>query len=215
MQVLYILMSSPFLIREACHFGTAPLLKTFMSKRVCVMLALCYGIDTLLVQSLAPASLPPVVTSAPSCRTMGLSFGLLYRPSTGTTWELDRQSAATLQQLMPSLDNNQLKGPLGSAIAAVMSSDPKLRQAVLQGACFFALAAGKAGHGRSEAAQEDAPQQQSQLGSQEAQAEDVVALVETSMQKVVEEVRFFCAVQKTATRASFMQCMRFVACVGC
>lgn len=69
---------------------------------------------------------------------------------------------------------------------------------MLQGACFFALAAGKAGkagHGRSEVAQTTAPQQQPQLGSQEAQAQDVVALVETSVQKVVAEV-WRCAVQQ-------------------
>lgn len=84
---------------------------------------------------------------------------------------------------------------------------------MLQGACFFALAAGKAGHGRSEAAQMHAPQQQSQLGSQEAQAEDVVALVETSVQKVIEEVRF-CAVQQTAKATSVMQCMCFTAWVS-
>ena len=121
----------------------------------------------------------------------------LYRPSTGSTWELDRQTAAKLQQLIPSLDNNQLQGPVGSAIAAVISSDPKLRQALLQGACFFALAAGKAGkagkagHGGSEVAQMHIPQQQSQLKSQETQADDVVAVVETSMQNVVEEVRCY------------------------
>lgn len=117
-------------------------------------------------------------------------------------WELDRQTAAKLQQLIPSLDTNQLQGPVGSAIAAVISSDPRLRQALLQGACFFALAADKAGeagkaeHGGSEVAQRHVPQQPSQLKSQETQAEDVVAVVETSMQKVIEEVTC-CAAQQT------------------
>ena len=116
----------------------------------------------------------------------------LYRLSTGSTWGLDRQAAARLQQLIPSLDSSQLQGSVGSAIAAVVSSDPKLRQALLQGASFFALAAGKAGkagHGRSEIAQMHNPQQQSQLKSQEAQAEDVVAVVESSICNVVEEVQ--------------------------
>ena len=121
----------------------------------------------------------------------------MYRPSNGSTWELDRQTAARLQQLIPSLDSNQLQGPVGLAIAAVISSDPKLMQTLLQGACFFALAAGKAGkaskagHGRSEVAQMHIPQKRSLLESQEKQAEVVLAVVETSLQSVVEEVRCY------------------------
>lgn len=108
---------------------------------------------------------------------------LVYRPSTGDSWDLDRPTAATIVQLLPSLDTLQLQGPLGSAIAAVVSSDPELRQTLLKGACFFELAAGKAGQNGSEASQ-----MQSQLKGQEAQAEDVVSLVETSVQKVIKEV---------------------------
>lgn len=87
---------------------------------------------------------------------------------------------------MPSLDNNQLQGGLGAAIAAVLSSDLELRQALLKGACFFALAAGKANHSRPKEGQ--GQWQQHQLEAQEAQAEDVVALVESSVKKVVEQV---------------------------
>lgn len=104
---------------------------------------------------------------------------LVYRPSTGNSWELDRPAAAIVLQLIPSLDTLHLQGPLGSAIAAVVSSDPELRQTLLKGACFFELAAGKAGQNGSEA---------SQLKGQEGQAEDVVSLVETSIQKVIKEV---------------------------
>ena len=71
----------------------------------------------------------------------------------------------------------------------MLSSDPKLRETLLKGACFFALAAGKVGHGGSEATQMQVIQKQSQVQGQEAQAEDVVALVETTVQKVIEEVR--------------------------
>ena len=96
-----------------------------------------------------------------------------------------------------------------------MSSDPKLRQALLQGASFFALAAGKAGtagkagHGWSEVAQIHIPQQQSQLESQEFQAEDVLAVVETSVQNVIEEVQCYaeqCSTQHNEPALSVHVC---------
>ena len=117
------------------------------------------------------------------CGFVAMPSLLVYRPSTGNSWELDRPTAAALLQLIPSLDTLELQGPLGSAIAAVISSDPELRQTLLKGACFFALAAAKGDQNGAKVAQ-----MQSQLKDQQDQAEDVVLLVETSIQKVVKEV---------------------------
>lgn len=133
--------------------------------------------------------------------TVQLCSPLSYRPSTGNSWVLDRQTATTLLQLLPSLDSPQLQGPLGAAIAAVMSSDPELRQTLLKGACFFALAAGKAGHGS------EVKQMPAQLRGQEAQAGDVVALVETSVKNVIEEVG--CSVtDSTADQLQLLICLQ-------
>lgn len=89
---------------------------------------------------------------------------------------------------MPSLDNNQIQGPLSSAIAAVLSSDLGLRQTLLQGACFFALAAGKVNYGRNAEGGALLEQKKSQLEHQETQAEEILALVQASTAKVIDEV---------------------------
>ena len=93
-----------------------------------------------------------------------------------------------MQQLAPSLDNNQLQGALGSAIAAVLSSDLGLRQTLLRGACLFALAAGKVDYGKNAEGHAILEQNQSRLEGQETQAEEILALVQGSITKVINEV---------------------------
>ena len=58
---------------------------------------------------------------------------------------MDRQLSAALVQLVPSLEQGQLQGALGPAVRASLSSDPALRQTLLQGLCLFTVAAAKAG----------------------------------------------------------------------
>ncbi len=90
---------------------------------------------------------------------------------------------------MLTLDQNHLQGSLGPALVATLSADVQLRQTLLQGACFFTLAAGKAKHSKGLDTHPDrAEQHRRQLKGQEEQAEGVLALVEGSVRKVVEQV---------------------------
>jgi len=87
------------------------------------------------------------------------------------------------------LDQNHLQGSLGPALVATLSTDVQLRQTLLQGACFFTLAAGKAKYSKGLDTHPDrAEQHRRQLKGQEEQAEGVLALVEGSVRKVVEQV---------------------------
>jgi len=114
---------------------------------------------------------------------------LVYRPGTGKGFQLDRPSALKLQQLVLTLDHNHLQGSLGPALVATLSTDVQLRQTLLQGACFFTLAAGKAKYSKGSDTHSDrAEQHRRQLKGQEEQAEGVLALVEGSVRKVVEQV---------------------------
>ena len=89
---------------------------------------------------------------------------------------------------MLTLDQNHLQGSLGPALVATLSTDIQLRQTLLQGACFFTLAAGKANSKGSDTHPDRAEQHKRQLKGQEEQAEGVLALVEGSVSKVVEQV---------------------------
>lgn len=90
---------------------------------------------------------------------------------------------------MCSLDQNQLQGSLGVALVATLSTDIELRHTLLQGACFFTLAAGKSDYGNKEQSDLNrAEQHRLQLKGQEAQADGVVALIEGSLRRAVEEV---------------------------
>lgn len=60
-------------------------------------------------------------------------------------YELDRELSAALLQLMPTLNQAQLQGPLGTALLASLSTDPALQQALLQGLCLFTVASTRAG----------------------------------------------------------------------
>ncbi|KAL0049173.1 hypothetical protein WJX82_008148 [Trebouxia sp. C0006] len=112
----------------------------------------------------------------------------LTRPGTGKGFQLDKPSALKLQQLVLTLDQNHLQGSLGPALVATLSADVQLRQTLLQGACFFTLAAGKAKHSKGLDTHPDrAEQHRRQLEGQEEQAEGILALVEGSVRKVVEQ----------------------------
>ena len=114
------------------------------------------------------------------------------RPSTSSSFQPDRQTAARLQQLLSSLDSNQLQSSVGAAVAAVLSSDLQLRQTLLKGASYFALAAGKSGAGHDKGnVQHVHPVSQPELEGQEAQAEGIVELMQASVKKVIEQVRLF------------------------
>lgn len=91
---------------------------------------------------------------------------------------------------MPSLDINHLQGKLGPALVATLSTDVQLRQTLLQGACFFTLAAGKTDRGKGADTHLDRTEQHRlQLKGQEDRAEGIVALLEGSIRKAVDQVR--------------------------
>ena len=90
---------------------------------------------------------------------------------------------------MLTLDHNHLQGSLGPALVATLSTDSQLRQTLLQGACFFTLAAGKAKHSKGSDTHPDrAEQHRRRLKGQEEQAEGILALIEGSVRKVIEQV---------------------------
>ncbi len=113
-------------------------------------------------------------------------FLLFFRA--GIKFDLDRPMALRLQQLVSSLDQGQLQGSLGPALVATLSTDVELRQTLLQGACFFTLAAGKVDYGRNVRTHTDREQKLMQLKGQEEQAGGVMALVQDSIRKAVEKV---------------------------
>ena len=107
---------------------------------------------------------------------------------------------------MLTLDQNHLQGSLGPALVATLSADVQLRQTLLQGACFFTLAAGKAKHSKGlDTPPDRAEQHRRQLEGQEEQAEGILALVEGSVRKVVEQVMH--------THCEIMLCNALSACV--
>ena len=104
-------------------------------------------------------------------------------------FELDRPTAARLQQLVATLDQQQLQGDLGPAIVATLSADTALQQTLLQGMCYFTLAAGKADHSREVATfVHSSDQHQMQIKGQEEQAQQIAAVVEASIVKSVQQV---------------------------
>ncbi len=114
---------------------------------------------------------------------------LFCRPGSGKGFQLERPLALKLQQLVLTLNQNHLQGSLGPALVATLSTDIQLRQTLLQGACFFTLAAGKAKYSKGSDTHSDrAEQHRRQLEGQEEQAEGVLALIEGSVRKVVEQV---------------------------
>lgn len=132
---------------------------------------------------------------------------LSFRAGAGSGFELDRPTALRLQQLMPSLDHNHLQGKLGPALIATLSTDVQLRQTLLQGACLFTLAAGKADRGKDTDTHLDrAEQHRLQLKGQEDRAEGIVALLEGSIEKAVDQVRpHTCDAFPVAPKTGFAQ----------
>ncbi|KAL0028971.1 hypothetical protein WJX77_009058 [Trebouxia sp. C0004] len=124
------------------------------------------------------------------CAMQADLFQLLHltRPGTGKGFQLGRPSALKVQQLVLILDQNRLQGSLGRALVATLCTDVQLRQTLLQGACFFTLAAGKAKYSKGSDTHSDrAEHHRRQLKGQEEQAEGILALVEGSVRKVVEQ----------------------------
>ena len=90
---------------------------------------------------------------------------------------------------MAILDQQQLQSGVGPAIVATLSADTALQQTLLQGVCYFTLAAGKADHSRDVAAfVQSGDQHQLQIKGQEEQAREIAAVVETSIVKSVQQV---------------------------